>query len=528
MLRFLNQLFRDFRTTSLARGGGRAPRRAMLQLEGLEDRLVLSSATLFGSTLVVNLTPGGESTGEGGLNFPIPEQVEIQVDKAHPTKLDVVDLGSGLSLFGHSPPPGQLLGQFPIASIKTALVNLSSVDDVIVDDSNGLPFADGTHVALSATTNEFNSLILTGSRGIKGGETYTAGNGTQAASLTLGRTTYEIGSNVGAVNDSLKTTIPLVVKAFGQSVLLFGSAGGTQELTGLSKGGAGDILTYSNKVGVDLKMFSDNAVADLEATTAAFGEHSLVVDLFGKGEGAVINSTPIGVTTSVVAHGASDVVNVDANSSPVFIGGNSTTVVNIGDGPGAGNTSPINADVFVRGVQLVRILDGGNHTTQENVLVTESTISGTGLFGNNAVVVHYHNIGKLDIFSGQEFEKYAIAGSTPTASFRNPIEIDGASEGGLFVTVGVDPRSNLDLVLHNASTGRLSGDLIFTALGATFNPSTPPTSDNFAPTLSGSEVAAFAGGAHSIVDFSDFSEVIAINHLIPVNPFCGGYGETAW
>ncbi len=44
MRRFLNKLVRDFRKTSTARGARRAPRRAPLGVEGLEDRLVLSTA----------------------------------------------------------------------------------------------------------------------------------------------------------------------------------------------------------------------------------------------------------------------------------------------------------------------------------------------------------------------------------------------------------------------------------------------------------------------------------------------------
>jgi hypothetical protein len=45
MFRFLNNLFRDIRTTKRARPARRAPRRAMLQVEGLEERLALSTTT---------------------------------------------------------------------------------------------------------------------------------------------------------------------------------------------------------------------------------------------------------------------------------------------------------------------------------------------------------------------------------------------------------------------------------------------------------------------------------------------------
>jgi hypothetical protein len=63
MRRFLRNLFRDFRTTSTARGG----RRATLELEGLEDRLALSTTAplapvAFPSTFVVASHQAGSRT----------------------------------------------------------------------------------------------------------------------------------------------------------------------------------------------------------------------------------------------------------------------------------------------------------------------------------------------------------------------------------------------------------------------------------------------------------------------------------
>jgi hypothetical protein len=174
--------------------------------------------------------------------------------------------------------------------------------------------------------------------------------------------------------------------------------------------------------------------------------------------------------------------------------------------------------VNAQGVGLLLLVDNGNTTTQENVKVTESTISGTGLFGNNGVVVHYSGIGKLQFFAGQKFfEDYAIGGSTPTAAFSNPIEIDGSAKGGLFVNAGVNSSSNLDLILKNANPAPNSATLHFIALGAVLNPSTPPIG-NGSPDLSGSEVATFPNGGHSAVFYSDFSEILAINHFPIINP----------
>jgi type VI protein secretion system component Hcp len=57
MFRLLNNLFRDFRTTKTARPARRAPRRTNLQLEYLEDRLALSTASLHAATLNAIVAP---------------------------------------------------------------------------------------------------------------------------------------------------------------------------------------------------------------------------------------------------------------------------------------------------------------------------------------------------------------------------------------------------------------------------------------------------------------------------------------
>jgi hypothetical protein len=59
MFRFLNNLFRDFRTTKTARPARRAPRRANLQLESLEDRKVPTTVAPLGLTSLLNHNPGG-------------------------------------------------------------------------------------------------------------------------------------------------------------------------------------------------------------------------------------------------------------------------------------------------------------------------------------------------------------------------------------------------------------------------------------------------------------------------------------
>jgi hypothetical protein len=95
MRRFLNNLFRDFRTTKTARPARRAPRRANLQLEGLEDRMALSTVSQVGSTLLV-ADPGLNSVIHGNGSSGIVQnnqQIAFQADPAQPSKVQGLDQG---------------------------------------------------------------------------------------------------------------------------------------------------------------------------------------------------------------------------------------------------------------------------------------------------------------------------------------------------------------------------------------------------------------------------------------------------
>jgi hypothetical protein len=321
-------------------------------------------------------------------------------------------------------------------------------------------------------------------------------------------------------------------------VLLSGSDGVTQTLSGLAiNGSAINNLAFSNKGVVQLEEYAANATITLDATSRDAGEQSFTLLLIGAGDVANIEAAP--VTTNVTVSGANVIVNLEANSAPVTVQGNGTTHLNLGGpSPTGVTTAGIQANVNVQGVGLL-LVDDVDNTTQENVKVTPTTIS--GLFGgtnstvlhalanaptiighgpilSSAPIVQYSGVGKIQFFAGQKFEKYSVSG----ANFTTPIEIDGSSQGGLQISVGVGPTSNLHMVVHNASTALNSADLIFTALGATVN--RPPFSETGAPDLSGSEVAFFPNGVESAVTYTDFSEVLAIgSHTIGGG---GGLGNT--
>jgi hypothetical protein len=506
MLRFLSKLARPFHTATRASAPRRAPRRAWLGLEGLEDRMVLSTtagAIQIGHTLSVTvLQPNDTITFTG--------------DKHH-GQLDVVE---------HKPIGKPiLLGHFPIKSINQVDVNLVGNDAVRVDDSRGYPFAKGTTFTV-AGTSPGNSLTLTGSATLKGplaNELYLPGSPGFDATLFLAPpaslsgpfpgTRYQIDTTT-SLTDSFKTTGTLDVQTHSGNLSLSGSNGVTQTLSGLSAAsGAGDTLTYSNKSLVQLDVFEEgNGTLTLGATAAAAGEKTFTLQLNNSAVNDVvfIDATPGNVTTNVTVNGTGSFVNLLANSGPVSVQGIGAPSLALGD---ANGTAGIQANVNVQGARQLVVDDTNNTTTQENVRVTESTISGTGLFGNSAAVVDYSNIGKLQFFAGQKFEKYIIDGSTATAAFSTPIEIDGSANGSLFVDVVAESNSNLHVVVHNASKADNSADLVFVALGAAISPSRALFSDSGAPIFSGGAEATFFNGGHSTVAFSDFSEVLPISHF---------------
>jgi hypothetical protein len=485
-------------TTTSRRPARASTRQTALAVEGLEDRMVLSTAMQTGSTLLVIADPGrnlgsiGKAPSVAVIGSPInqPRPITFQADRG---LLDVLDSGT-------------LLGKFPISSIKSVNVSVAGLDAINVDDSNGFPFAAGTTISLFGSGS--NSLNLTGSRTITGGEAYAAGSGSRAGSLSLGGATFQFSGVIDSVTDTVKTTAPLVVSSSGQSlgVTLSGQNGVTQQLTGLAgSGGGGGTLTFSNKPLVTLELSGSGNYATLNATAAATGEKSFVVDLIGQNQALNINATPSGVDTTGNVPGQT--VELNANSGRVILDGNSSTLVNLGELHNQ-TTAGIQADVFINGAESVFVDDNNNFTTQEHVTVTESTISGTGLFGNNAVVVHYSGLASgfldgLTIATGQMANTYSVVGSHPGAAFGPArINIDDvlSSQGkGLNVLVAVDSGSGLNLGVKFWGNPAYAS-LFISAVNGTVNPSAPTFE-------SGTETMTFAGGLTSTVLYDGFDSV---------------------
>jgi hypothetical protein len=210
------------------------------------------------------------------------------------------------------------------------------------------------------------------------------------------------------------------------------------------------------------------------------------------------------VVTTVDAGGTGQVVNLLGNSGEVVISGNSSTTVNLGEAAADGlpTTAGINADVFVSDVGKLQVSDNGNNTTQENVSVTERTISGSGLFGNNAVTLYYGNTADLVLNTGQLADTYTVATSNSSVSFSSVITIDDNSTQGLKAQVTVGSNSDLHLTLEASSSELPKAFLSITADdGGTFSSPKPHLPQ-------GTEFVAFAGVQSSQVNYTDCASVL--------------------
>src|ERR1700722_6771878 len=102
MRQFSKSLFRNVLTSGKASGGKPSTRRVRLQLEGLEDRKVLSNAFQEGSTLFVNVREGSTPALTQSLEF-------FELNPTGNRQIEVIDGTTDI-------------GQFFINSLNTVVV----------------------------------------------------------------------------------------------------------------------------------------------------------------------------------------------------------------------------------------------------------------------------------------------------------------------------------------------------------------------------------------------------------------------
>ncbi len=477
MLRSLWRRFAADRVRA-SRRPSRGSARSRPALEGLEDRMVLSTVNQFGSTLNIVASPGTATAAR---------TIQLEADALNPAKLDVKDNGT-------------LLGQFTIASINKINVQVAGDDVISANDSNGFPFAPGTNVSLFG--GGANRLAVVGSRAVGGLESFVAGTSTLpgslslAPSLSVADTTFHFTGAVPRVSDEVANASPLLVQTNGTKVDLTGANGVFETLSGLAgAGGGGDVLSFEGKASVGVNVLASNATATLNATAAAKGLQFLQVKLEGTGSTADINAAPAipgsppNGGTAVIGAGLQDQVNLRANAGPVTVIGGQTTKVILGSNDtnfDASVTSGIRALVQVRNVGVLDIADGGNVTTKENVTVTESSITGTGLFGPGGSVQYSFSSepGLLvpAIFTGRLANTYTVTTSSPGATFNSRGDAilieDDSTTGGLSVTVDVNGNTDLSLSLVSKSPAA-SSLFIAAPPGSAYLPFVMPTPEGF-------------------------------------------------
>ena len=121
MRSFLNDLFGVLRTAKSAAPARQVTRRASLQAELLEDRLVPTTAILNGSILTINI--------------PQNQAVVLESNGASQRQMEVFDNGTLLKF-------NQALN---ISAITAVNITVAGGDNVFIDDSNGMPFAQNTY-----------------------------------------------------------------------------------------------------------------------------------------------------------------------------------------------------------------------------------------------------------------------------------------------------------------------------------------------------------------------------------------------
>ncbi len=508
--RFLNR-------STVHRDTRRVPRRAILRLEGLEGRLVMTSATHLGSPFLMNAIPVGSSLAH------TPPIVELTTIKAStpPTTGVSFYIGQPGPIYIHSDGAGDMIVedvavglnyQFPKASIRSVSIfvqqpSATSLSSINIDDSDGMPFAPGTSIDLNGTGQIV--LNLGGSRTVSGNETYVAGGApwTPGTISLDNNITFTLHSCITLVGDSIPITGNLDVQTSGTSVQLNSYGPGySQYLSGMGVGG-GDYLAYSNKPTVTLETYAPNAGVFLDAPDAAVGESNFMVNMHAAGENTTIDSTPKNVQTvvNVDPPDANATVALWGNFGPVIIDGDSTTAVAVGfplnsTGP---ITQGIEADVWVEGASSLVVNDHGNVTTAENVTVTDQSISGSGLFGNSGVTLYYGGVQGIDILAGQMADAYTVKPSSSNAVFTSSLWIDSISNWDFRVNVSVNSASDLNLTLVNENayhnpTEAWASVLDVTSEGSVDLPGTHPN---------GTIDVFFGHGATSRISYGGFENV---------------------
>jgi len=374
MLRFLTNLFHDSRKTE---------RRTSLQVAGLEDRTVPTVVNFSSGTLAIyDVEPG--------------HTVMIELNNNNQIKV----LDNDKAVTGYTPVNKEL--------VSLVHIELDGGNTVIVNDSNGMPFAQDKATAIwiygngpgfNAGSGGISTLVLQGSREVAGAESYAEETPATEGVLTLDNLTFNMDNAIYSVQDTIPITGRYTVETFDPSESLENYPGEPlQTLTGRSH----DLL-FSGKPVVDLQQHGAGATVYVQISQPEASEQTFEVDLEDANESLTIAQTPAGlVNIQVNANGSNDSVNVSTNQSPLYILGNSSTSVDIGSPiiVGHQSTKGIDADIFVVGAGSLLVDDNANKLPSSDIKLTSDEISGNGLFANNGVFVGFWEVSNTPTIEG--------------------------------------------------------------------------------------------------------------------------------
>jgi len=450
---FLRTLAR--RWTTLTRPAApRSPRSSSSyrpQLEGLEDRMLLSTAALSSGVLTIVADPNAA--------------LSVIRDKTNLANVDVLQNGS-------------LVNKSPIAadSVKSLKVELQGGDSLTFDSSKGALFLAG--IATDITGSGSNSLVFQG--GSATAASFTPALSGQPGSLLLGGVSYKFDQSVTRVLDTTSAPSLTITDSVQATVTV-------QNGTTLSNGthltdiqGLGTDLQVAGQAAVHLDLSHANDQVFLKSTIADPALKAFSVALSGQSASVEINSTPSGVTETITATGKG-----------------TNTQVGLG--------SSILGSVTVNGGNL-------NLTDEQGLAetITESSITGPG-----HAAIHYSDLTGLQLVSNFEGQAFTIAPSSSTASFHDlDISIQSgavllapatqAQTGASTFDITVNKATELNLQINNTDFS--------TAIVNVHNPDGSGTASGSLNSKGSKFTVSFPKGANSVIENNGGNFSLTFDH----------------
>jgi hypothetical protein len=139
------------------------------------------------------------------------------------------------------------------------------------------------------------------------------------------------------------------------------------------------------------------------------------------------------------------------------------------------------------------------------VRVTEKSVFGNGLFGNDNVVLSYFNVGTLNLQTGHGSDSFQVLASQTGAAFTSQINITDVCQGTFTADVIVDSGSHLNLTLVKVEAQSVAALTVEAVNGNVVLPGRIPLRP-----VSGTADVFFGGVLGSQIAFVDFTSAVGV------------------